>query len=429
MNLFCYYFFGIVIQYNDKEAKLKECTSLLKEILQLDDSYSVNIMKIIEKYDDIFVDLLFKYGFIDKDMTGINQYIFDMYKTLFHSIWIFEKNKYGFITPETYTHFTKDEKGNLIQVKSHKSLFLRIFKKIFCDNLEKCRKEYSRDGLFLNLFTIITVACPESCLVSCNILLQLPSFISNNNLAEYKSAINPNLKMGNPPNLLYSCIFYEIIIRCATPWMLKNREDSPYMMLKYPQGIKNLDLSFYPKLPIDWEKILTREFFLEHILLNGTEVRPTTVEQITNAVNLVIQEFDELSQQKLAGIEAGAQVNKIEKIIFDGHEITPNENKTISITSNPHTEHINKIESIFINGREWLPNAAKQVQITIDQAALNLNVLEGAQVPGQQGAEEVSQIQKKLQLERIAVSGDVKDLKQTADTYIILDCGSSTTVI
>ena len=269
MNLFCYYFFGIIIQYNDKEAKLKECTSLLKEILQLDDSYSVNIMKIMEKNADIFVDLLFKYGFIDKDMTGINQYIFDMYKTLFHSIWIFEKNKYGFITPETYTHFTKDEKGNLIQVKSHKSLFLRIFKKIFCDNLEKCRKEYSRDGLFLNLYLLITVACPESCLVSCNILLQLPSFITNNNLPEYKSTINPNLKMSNPPNMLYSSIFYEIIMRCATPWMLKNREDSPYMMLKYPQGIKNLDLLFYPKLPIDWEKILTREFFIENILLNN----------------------------------------------------------------------------------------------------------------------------------------------------------------
>ena len=269
VNLFCYYFFGIVIQYNDKETILKECVSLLKEILQLSDSYSINVMKIMEKNLDIFVDLLFKYGFIDKDMTGINQYIFDMYKILFHTIYIFEKNKYGFITPETYAHFIKDEKGTLVQVESNKSLFLRMFKKIFCDNLEKCRKEYSRESLFLNLFSIITVACPESCLVSCNILLQLPSFITNNNLPQYKSIINPNLKMGNPPNLLYSSIFYEIIIRCATPWMLKNREDSPYMMLNYPQGIKNLDLSLYPKLPNDWEKILTKEFLLEHILSNN----------------------------------------------------------------------------------------------------------------------------------------------------------------
>ena len=34
-----------------------------------------------------------------------------------------------------------------------------------------------------------------------------------------------------------------------------------------------------------------------------------------------------------------------------------------------------------------------------------------------------------LQLERISVSGNVKDLKQTTDTYIILNCGSSTEVM
>ena len=170
---------------------------------------------------------------------------------------------------------------------------------------------------------------------------------------------------------------------------------------------------------------------IEHILLNGVEIRPTTVEQIPNAVNLQIQEFDDASQQKLAGIDAGAQVNTIEKIVYDGVDVTPDENRVVSIISNPHTEHENKIEQIFINGIEWMPNQDKQVRITIDQAALNLNVLEGAQVPTilGTGKEEVEQISKKLQLARIAVTGDVKDLKQTTDTYITLDCGSSTEVI
>lgn len=169
---------------------------------------------------------------------------------------------------------------------------------------------------------------------------------------------------------------------------------------------------------------------IEHILLNGTEVLPTVINSIPKTVNLQIQEFDDQAQSKLSNIEAEAQVNKIEKIIYDGTEIIPDENKAISITSDPHTDHINKIESIFINGREWLPNAEKQVKITIDQAALDLNVLEGAIIPGEQGGTvEVPQTNKKLELERIAVSGDVKELKQTADTYIILDCGSSTTVI
>jgi hypothetical protein len=57
-------------------------------------------------------------------------------------------------------------------------------------------------------------------------------------------------------------------------------------------------------------------------------------------------------------------------------------------------------------------------------------VLEGATIPnGRGGREDVEQNNKKLVLETIAVTGDVKDLRQSADTYIILDCGSSTTVI
>lgn len=169
---------------------------------------------------------------------------------------------------------------------------------------------------------------------------------------------------------------------------------------------------------------------IEHILVNGTEVRPTVIDQVQNTVNLLINEFDSASQDKLNSIATGAQVNKVEKILYDGEEIVPDENKVITINSNPHTDHINKIEQIFINGTEWIPNAQKQVKIIIDQAALNLNVVEGAQIPdGIGGLQEVEQLQKKIQLERIAVSGDVKDLQQTADTYIILDCGSSTTVI
>lgn len=170
---------------------------------------------------------------------------------------------------------------------------------------------------------------------------------------------------------------------------------------------------------------------IEHIFLNSEEVSITTVNSLAKSVNLTIQEFDSASQDKLSGIESNAQVNKIEKIIYDGEELVPNENKILTINSDPHTEHENKIESIKINGTEYLPDQDKQISITIDQAALNLNVLEGAQIPTALGAgkEEVEQISKKLQLARIAVTGNVQDLKQTTDTYITLDCGSSTEVI
>ena len=169
---------------------------------------------------------------------------------------------------------------------------------------------------------------------------------------------------------------------------------------------------------------------IEHVLLNGVELNPRTINELNKTINIEINEFDAASQTKLQNIESGAEVNKIEKIVYGTDELVPNENKIITITPDPHTEHENKIEQIFINGVEWVPNQNKQVRISIDQAALNLNVLEGATVPNNQGTrDEVTQVQKKLELERIAVSGDVKDLKQTTDTYIILNCGSSTEVI
>ena len=170
---------------------------------------------------------------------------------------------------------------------------------------------------------------------------------------------------------------------------------------------------------------------IEHVFLNNNEVTIGTVNQLTKSINLIVQEFDSVSQDKLSNIEAEAQVNKIEKIIYDGEEIVPNENKVVTINSNPHTEHENKIESIIINGTEYIPNQNKQVSITIDQAALNLNVLEGAQVPlpGSSTMGEVEQINKKLQLARIAATGNVQDLLQTNDTYITLYCGSSTDII
>ena len=166
---------------------------------------------------------------------------------------------------------------------------------------------------------------------------------------------------------------------------------------------------------------------IEHILVNGNEVRPTTIEQVPNSVNLQISEFGEDAQLKLAGIAAGAEVNKVEKIVFDGTEVTPDANKVITLTSNPHAEHENKIEQIFINDREQTI-INKQVRITIDQEALNLNVVAGAQIPKEDnsGFDEIMQVQKKLQFERIAATADVKDLKQNYNnTYIILDCGTS----
>ena len=168
---------------------------------------------------------------------------------------------------------------------------------------------------------------------------------------------------------------------------------------------------------------------IETIQLNGTTVAPDA----NKVVNIEINEFTTEEKEKLSGIAAGAQVNVIEHIYFDNEEYTPNESKTIYITSDPHTEHENRIEHIYVNNTEIAPTTIdgeeKSVNIVIDAAALDLTVLEGAVIPNGNTTEEVDISQKKLLLARIAKTGDVSDLLQTADTYILLDCGSSTEVI
>ena len=266
IKLFFYYFYGLVIQYNDKEVKLRDCVTILKDIINDNKKFTIDIMKLIEDNINIFIDLFFKYGFIDKDMTSVNQHIYDMYKTLFHCNYLFEKEKYGHITTQCYTHFIRDNEGKLKLEKIPKSLFLRLFKKLYLDNLEKGRLEYQRETLFLNLLLLTTISCPESCLISNDYLIPLISFITNNNLPEYKSAKNPNFKMGTGPNAFYLSLFCDIILRCATPWMQATNNETPYYALTRPLNEENKDFSLCPKLPKDWEKMITKSFFIDYIL-------------------------------------------------------------------------------------------------------------------------------------------------------------------
>lgn len=169
---------------------------------------------------------------------------------------------------------------------------------------------------------------------------------------------------------------------------------------------------------------------IEHIFFNDNEILPTTINSLPKSINLQVKEFDDFSAQKLAGIQAGAQANIIEKIIYNGEQLTPDVNKVITITPDPHTEHENKIESIIINGIEQIPDKNKQVKITIDDAALNLQVIKGARVPNGGLYEDVDITQdKKLELSRIAKTGNINDIIQTSYTYVTLDCGSSTEVL
>ena len=139
---------------------------------------------------------------------------------------------------------------------------------------------------------------------------------------------------------------------------------------------------------------------IEHIFVNGSEVNPSTINSQPKSVNISHVMTDQ-DVEKLASIQSGAQVNAIETISFNG-------------------------------GEPLTPNAeTKNVDITIDASALHLTVLEGARYPS--GNNSYISIDKDssgkiLELSKVAATGNIDDLIQTTN-YFILNCGSSVEVI
>ena len=161
---------------------------------------------------------------------------------------------------------------------------------------------------------------------------------------------------------------------------------------------------------------------IETIYLNDKLVSPDQNKRL----DLTIREYPKEDEDKLKTIESGAQVNIIEHIKVDNQEIFVDQNKTISITTDPHTEHENVIEGIEVNGITQSINN-KVVNLILNESTLDLGQITGAQIPDNNNntKDDITIINKKLQLARIAASGNIQDLLQTQNTYIILDCGTS----
>lgn len=201
------------------------------------------------------------------------------------------------------------------------------------------------------------------------------------------------------------------------------------------------------KLKLDNIEDEAQRNVIEHIYVNGTEAIPTIIDGKENSLGLRISALTPEEEEKIGGIEPNAQVNRIEHIFVNEEELNittiKNLTKSVNISLIEFTEaekqklsliepeaQVNTIEKIIINSSEFSPDENKAVQITLDQAALNLNVLEGARYPiGNNEYNDVLTTNKKLELAQIAATGNVAHLLQTRDTYIILDCGSSTEVI
>lgn len=197
--------------------------------------------------------------------------------------------------------------------------------------------------------------------------------------------------------------------------------------LQTPDNNKNVNLQINEFTTEDKQKLDSIENnaqvnIIEHVYVNDTEVLPDSQ---TKRIDINITGITQEQIDKLNSIEEGAQVNTIERIVYDNTTLQPDQYGTVTIDSDPHTEHENVIEHITVNGTEQLPDNNKTVAIMVDQ-----DFIKGAEIPSANNTkEEIQIVQKKLQFARIAANGNVSELQQTENTYIILDCGSSTEVI
>ena len=213
------------------------------------------------------------------------------------------------------------------------------------------------------------------------------------------------------------------------------------------KGLSTNDYTTENKNKLDDIEEGAQKNLIEHLFVNGTEQSTSIIDGKQKSINLVINSFDETRAQKLDGIEYGANVNKIEHIFVNNIEQTPaivnGLTKAINLTINNMTDQertklanieenaqVNKIESLTINGLTYFPNTNnKNLTITLNATNLGLNLLAGASVPNGSSTEDVNIINNKLQLARIAKTGNITDLLQDQNTYITFDCGSSTDVI
>ena len=212
---------------------------------------------------DIILDYFFLISVKSQDMQNINKEIFDLFKSIFENVYIYEKENMPIISNK-FSYISKNKETDKYEIiQEYESVLFRVISKLFCQKLEKCRKEYSKDIMFLHLLRFCTGSFPEISTLLEDQLIPLISFITNNRLSEsfLKSKVNPTFYMGgNPswkPNENYEIIFSDIIIHSINKEMYKKKKLSPYFLKENPNYIINKKneiseeemFEYYPMLP------------------------------------------------------------------------------------------------------------------------------------------------------------------------------------
>ena len=274
-----YYFYGIATKYFDNNIKISSLLNTLNSYISKNRIYCISILKLIEKHIDIILDYFFLISVKSQDMQNINKEIFDLFKSIFENVYIYEKENMPIISNK-FSYISKNKETDKYEIiQEYESVLFRVISKLFCQKLEKCRKEYSKDIMFLHLLRFCTGSFPEISTLLEDQLIPLISFITNNRLSEsfLKSKVNPTFYMGgNPswkPNENYEIIFSDIIIHSINKEMYKKKKLSPYFLKENPNYIINKKneiseeemFEYYPMLPKNYILMLSPEFIYDFL--------------------------------------------------------------------------------------------------------------------------------------------------------------------
>lgn len=149
-----------------------------------------------------------------------------------------------------------------------------------------------------------------------------------------------------------------------------------------------------------------------------------------------IAEGANISQEKIADLTT-TLATKVDKTVADQTYVAKDGTKHLmsdeqdsKLESIEENAQVNKIESISVNGQD-VEIAEKKAKITIDipsGALASKDEVSEAELESTL-AEKINGKADASSLAAIAKSGEVKDLKQTDDTILVLNCGSATTVV
>ena len=286
-----HYTFGISIFYFDSNAKIASLINAINTFIATNKIYCISILKDIDKFIDVILNYIFSCGVKSQDMQNISQEIFDLFKNIFQNVYIYEKENLSIISKK-FSYISKNKNSNKYEInEEYESCLLRSVKNIFCKNLERCRKEYSKDLMFLHLLRFCSGSFPEISIILEDYLILLISFITNNKLSDplLKSKENPSFYMGGnqnwKPNENYEIIFCDIILHSINEGMYLKKKLSPYFIKENPNYIiqKKSEINeiemfeYYPRLPKILFAMLSPQFIFDFI-----NAKNCTIELIGN---------------------------------------------------------------------------------------------------------------------------------------------------